>query len=158
MSLKELRISKRITQLEASIIVSMPLRTYQNYENDSSKKNTIKYKYLLDALEKYNKIDEDKGILSFTDIKSIVSQVLTEYDKEVECCYLFGSYAKNNAKGNSDVDLLVLTSLKGLKLYGLVERLRQSLHKRVDLLDVKQLNNNLALVEEILKTGIKIYG
>ena len=42
MTLKELRNCNNITQLEASKIVGMPLRTYSNYENDSNKINTLK--------------------------------------------------------------------------------------------------------------------
>jgi hypothetical protein len=40
----------------------------------------------------------------------------------------------------------------------LVETLREELKKKVDVLDIKQLNNNLVLTKEILKDGIKIYG
>ena len=76
----------------------------------------------------------------------------------VEFCYLFGSYAKGKATEKSDVDLLVHTSLFGIDFFGLVESLREKLKKRVDVLDQKQLENNLALTSEILKDGIKIYG
>ena len=40
----------------------------------------------------------------------------------------------------------------------MTERLRESLHKKVDLLDLKQLSNNENLLREVLKEGIKIYG
>ena len=43
------------------------------------------------------------------------------------------------------------------KFYGLVERLRNSLNKKVDVLDINQLVNNKELLNEILKDGIKIY-
>ncbi|MBS6441740.1 MAG: nucleotidyltransferase domain-containing protein, partial [Coprobacillus sp.] len=72
-------------------------------------------------------------------------------------CYLFGSYAKNKATEHSDVDLLISTSITGLKYFELVEILREQLKKKVDLLDSAQLNNNFDLVHEILKEGIKIY-
>ncbi|MBR0521484.1 MAG: nucleotidyltransferase domain-containing protein, partial [Spirochaetales bacterium] len=58
----------------------------------------------------------------------------------------------------SDVDLLVSVPLDGLKYYELVETLRERLRKKVDLLDVSQLNNNPSLMREILKDGVKIYG
>lgn len=45
-----------------------------------------------------------------------------------------------------------------MKFFGLVETLREQLRKKVDVLDMAQLNNNMALVQEILKDGIKIYG
>ena len=156
MTIKELRLSKGLTQLEAAGITKISLRSYKQYENDESKKNTIKYNYIYNELEKYGYIDEDKGVLSVDEIKKIVSNVLDEYD--VSYCYLFGSYAKGTASDNSDIDLLVSTNERGMAFFGLAEALRQALHKRVDLLNVEQLNNNALLINEILEGGIKIYG
>ncbi|MBQ9046835.1 MAG: nucleotidyltransferase domain-containing protein [Solobacterium sp.] len=73
------------------------------------------------------------------------------------CFSLFRSYAHNTAHKGSNLDLLIIGDVNGLRFYELTERLRQSLHKRVDLLDVKQLLNNEALLKEVLKTGIRIY-
>ena len=90
------------------------------------------------------------------EIKVIVAEVLKSYD--VNFCYLFGSYAKNKATDTSDVDLLIDSPITGLNFYGLVEELRTSLCKKVDLLKVNQLVNNEELLVEILKDGIRIYG
>ena len=57
-----------------------------------------------------------------------------------------------------DIDLLVTMPVDGMKFYELAETLREKLKKKVDLLDIAQLNNNPTLVQEILKDGIKIYG
>ena len=54
---------------------------------------------------------------------------------EIEYCYLFGSYAKGTANDNSDVDLMVKTDISGLKFYDLIEKLREELNKKVDLLN-----------------------
>ena len=40
----------------------------------------------------------------------------------------------------------------------MVEELRTSLRKRVEVLDMNQLKENPELTEEILKDGVKIYG
>ena len=56
------------------------------------------------------------------------------------------------------MDLLISSDVKGLQFFALVEELRNTLHKRVDALDIRQLNNNPNLINEILKDGIKIYG
>ena len=85
-----------------------------------------------------------------------IKAILEKY--EVEYCYLFGSYAKTKATDISDVDLLISSNVKGLKFFGLVEELRTALHKKVDLLDVNQLEGNLELTKEILRDGVKIYG
>ena len=58
----------------------------------------------------------------------------------------------------SDIDLLIDTEVTGLDFFGLIEELRQSLHKKIDLLKINQLDNNQELLKEILKDGIKIYG
>jgi predicted nucleotidyltransferase len=82
--------------------------------------------------------------------------VLDEYS--VKYCILFGSYAKGSANEKSDVDLVISTEVTGLRFFGIAERLRRELHKKVDLLDLRQLNNNAELLDEILKDGVKIYG
>ena len=45
-----------------------------------------------------------------------------------------------------------------MRFYDLVEALRESLRKQVDVLNYEQLKDNPNLVNEILKDGIKIYG
>ena len=156
MTLKELRKINNITQAKAASIVGMPLRTYINYENDLKKANSLKYKMIFNILNEKFSIDENKGILKKEDIINKISEVFNKY--KVNYCYLFGSYAKNNAIESSDVDLLIDTEETGLTFYGLIEELRETLHKRIDLLDIRQLKDNYELVKEILKDGIKIYG
>ena len=156
MELKKLREGKKITQQQAAEICGVSLRSYKTYENDMSKKDTIKYLYLMNTLSKYNVIDEEHGVLEIEDIKKICNEIFGKYD--INYCYLFGSYAKGKAMGNSDVDLLIGSSLSGIKYYGLVEELRQKLQKKIDALSFDQLRSNMELVNEILKEGIKIYG
>lgn len=78
--------------------------------------------------------------------------------RDIKYCYLFGSYAKGKATETSDVDLLVSTSITGLAFFDLIETLRESLKKKVDLLNFDQLKNNPELLNEILQDGVKIYG
>ena len=156
MTLRELRKNKGITQKQAADFVGVPLRTYSNYENDPAKQTSIKYKYMMDQLFTYGYVDEETGILTVDEIREACVSVLSGYP--VEYCYLFGSYAKGKATPTSDVDLLIYTTVSGLRFYGLVEELRERLKKKVDLLDQRQLLNNPDLINEILKDGIKIYG
>ena len=154
--LKELRIEKKMTQQEVADLVGISLRSYKSYENDEEKQNTIKYNYIVEQLSKINRIDEETGVLELEDIVRKCSKVFERY--EVSFCYLFGSYAKGKATPVSDVDLLISANVKGLKFYGLVEEIRTTLHKKVDVLDINQLKDNIELTEEIFKDGIKIYG
>ena len=155
-SLKELRIDKKMTQQEVADLVGISLRSYKSYENDEEKRDTIKYNYIVEQLSKINHIDEETGILELEDIVRKCSKVFEKY--EVSFCYLFGSYAKGKATQTSDVDLLISANVKGLKFYGLVEEIRTALRKKVDVLDMNQLKENIELTEEIFKDGIKIYG
>lgn len=156
MTLKQLRTQKKLTQKACASYLQIPLRTYQDYENDVQKQSSMKYQFMLQKLANFGVLDESHGILHLEQIKSICSQVFK--GKEISYCYLFGSYAKGKATASSDVDLLVSTPISGMQFYDLVEELREKLCKQVDVLNQDQLRDNLPLVEEILKDGVKIYG
>ena len=156
MTLKELRKQKKMTQIECAKYLGIPVRTYQNYETDESKANSMKYAFMMQKLEEYGFVDETHGILSVEQITDVCKNVFSDYD--IEYCYLFGSYAKGKATEQSDVDLLIATSISGMRFYDLVESVREGLKKKVDVLKSEQLNGNPDLMNEILKDGVKIYG
>ena len=156
MTLRELRLSKGLTQKQAAQMCSVSLRSYISYEKDNSHNDSIKYKFMFSVLEQSGVIDETHGVLTVEDIKTKLTEVFDKYT--VEYCYLFGSYAKGTATETSDVDLLIAADVTGMKFFGLVESVREVLHKKVDVLDFAQLNNNPDLLNEILKDGVKIYG
>lgn len=155
-SLKDMRLEKKMTQQQVADLAGISLRSYKTYENDQKKIGTIKYNYLIKKLSEIDPIDEEHGILEIELIKKKCANVFKNYD--VMFCYLFGSYAKGKATPTSDVDLMIASNIKGIEFYGLVEDLRNELKKKVDVLDMNQLSNNLELTKEILKDGIKIYG
>lgn len=155
MTIKELRKQKKLTQIEASAITGIPLRTFKLYENDESRVGSIKYDYIIDRLSEYGYVDETHGILALEDIEKGVSEVLSCYP--VDFAILFGSYAKGQAVETSDIDLLVSTDVGGMKFFGIAEKLRTRLNKKVDLLDIKQLVGNQELLKNVLGEGIKIY-
>ena len=154
--LKSIRLEKELTQQQAAGIVGISLRSYKSYENDLDKRENLKYNYIYEKLSQINPIDEEHGIVDLEYISRKCSEIFDKY--KINFCYLFGSYAKGKAKDDSDVDLLISTEIKGLKFFGLVEELRNSLQKKVDVIEVAGLKNNVELLEEILKDGIKIYG
>lgn len=155
-SIKALRAEKNLTQKQAAELVGISLRSYKSYENDPDKTGTLKYRYIQERLAEINVIDEEHGIITEAFIRQKCAEVFRNYD--VQFCYLFGSYAKGTAGATSDVDLLISADIAGLKFYALVEELRLALKKRVDVLDLQQLSNNIELTREILADGVKIYG
>lgn len=156
MTLKETRLSKKLTQKDAAELAGISLRSYKDYENDERKSGTFKYRYLLELIEKTYLIDEEHGLLNIGDIQAISAPIFEKYG--VDFAYLFGSYAKGSPSPESDVDLLISGKIRGLSFFGLIEELRECLHKKVDALDIDQLNDNIELTKEILKYGVKIYG
>lgn len=144
-----------MTQNEAADLLKISRRTYQKYElmkNDTDEK----LKYYEYRFQKLTEINENTGILTISNIKEIVSNILKKYS--VKSCFLFGSYAKERATEVSDVDLLIDSDITGLDYYGLIEELRERLHKKIDLLTINSISNNPEMLVEIIKDGIKIYG
>ncbi len=156
MTLKESRIHANLTQQQAAARFGISLRSYKSYENEARKAETLKYRYMQEQLEAANRLDETHGLLTVEEISSVCTAVFANY--QIAYCYLFGSYAKGKATEISDVDLLISGEVKGLRFFGLVEDLRTALHKNVDLLTADQLLKNPDLLNEILQTGVKIYG
>ncbi len=154
--LKQTRQANKLTQQEAADLLQVSVRSYKDYENDRRKADTLKYRFMLEQLEKLSFVDEEHGVLELEDIIGISSEIFKKYP--IDYCYLFGSYARGDAKGNSDIDLFISTELTGLKYFGLIEELRENLRKRIDLVTLQQLGDNLELVDEVLNEGIKIYG
>lgn len=156
-NLKEIRLKFNLTLKEAATTAGVPFRTFLRYENDVNYGNVLKRNAMANKIVEHYEITEEKGLLTINSIEAMVEKVLSKYKTEVSFCYLFGSYAKGYATEKSDVDLLIETSLKGLQYVGLIEELREALHKKVDLIRLSDLSENLDLIREILKDGIKIY-
>ena len=156
MSIKQLRKEKGLTQSECAEFLKIPLRSYKRYESSEYKLKNTTYGYIMDKLNSYGFVDETHGKQTIESIKRICTEVFNQYP--VDYCYLFGSYSRGTETEQSDIDLLVSVPVDGLQFFELVETLRERLKKKVDLLNVSQLENNPSLMKEILKDGIKIYG
>ena len=154
--LKALRTDRGLTQKEAAQLIGVSLRSYISYENEEELAETPKYRFLLREMKEITRVDEEHGILTVDKIKQICNGILVNYP--VQFCYLFGSYAKGKASAASDIDLVISSDISGLRFYELTEKLREALHKKIDILDMKQLAGNEKLLNEVLKDGIKIYG
>ena len=157
MTLRETRAQYGVSAKEISENINIPLRTYVRYEQKEDV-NNLKYIKILELLKEKYSITEDKGVYTLEQLKKLICEVLYEYNENIEFCYIFGSYAKGYATENSDVDICVNTSLSGLKFVGLIEKLREKLNKKVDVIRFNDLKNNFELINEIMKDGIKIYG
>ena len=152
MKLKEIRKQLGLTQPEAASIIGIPLRTYCRYEDEEKMANTFKYEQMVIVLNKHS----ENLILRIDTIKNVVSKACEHFN--VSACYLFGSYAKGKTKSTSDVDLMIVSELEGIEYYQLLNELETNLRKKVDLIRLESAIQNVKLLNEILKEGIKIYG
>ncbi len=94
-------------------------------------------------------------IYTIDDIKTVLYPVFARHN--VKKAVLFGSYVKGLANGNSDVDLLLDSGLRGLKFVGLIEDVRSALDKEVDVFDETHIVKGSKISSEISKDGVVIY-
>lgn len=159
MTLLETRRNYHLSQAQVASALEVPLRTYIRYEKDDEYGDPLKRQAMISAINEKYEVTETKGLLTIEEIKDKVRKLFDEkYEGQINFCFLFGSYAKGYATEKSDVDICVSTSLTGFKFIGISEAVRGILHKNVDLVQFENLNNNLELINEIIKDGIKIYG
>ena len=152
MKLKELRKQLGLTQPEAANLLNVPFRTYCRYEDQPQYEGTFKYNQMMSVLNE----NAASMILKIETIKEVVSNICSKY--KVNACYLFGSYAKGKARSDSDIDLLVVSELEGIEYYQLLGDLENRLKKKIDLIRLETAIQNVKLMNEILKEGVKIYG
>ena len=154
--LKQKRIELGITQIQAANACGVSRRTYQTYEETHNLNDT--YNELLNKLDEMGILDGSNYISSVKCIKRVFRELFKERYPEVECAYLFGSYARGEATGTSDIDILVVCPPMGMKFYGIATELEEMLNKKIDLHTHRQLLKSEKLLEDVLKEGIKIYG
>lgn len=156
MTLKELRLDSKLSQEQCANLLGVSTRTFQRYERNEENVSPKKMEFIYKVIVDNNTITEDKGILKIEEIKNICTSVFK--NKNIDFCYLFGSYAKGYAKDKSDIDLVISTNITGLEYFGLIEELREKLHKKVDAISIRELTSSQELLKDVLKDGIKIYG
>lgn len=66
---------------------------------------------------------------------------------------LFGSYAKNSANKNSDLDFIIDTkeTLMGFKLYSLITMIEEAFNKQVDAFEKTEIIENSKIDKKIKK-------
>ena len=76
----------------------------------------------------------DNGVYTIDTIRSLLTATLNQYG--VDKAYVFGSYARNEATPDSDIDIMIKSEeIKSLfVLGGLFEDIKKALNKGVDLI------------------------
>ena len=154
--LKQRRKELGLTQIQAAAACGVSRRTYQTYEEQQIANAT--FEELRHKLDEAGIFDNSNFICSVKYIKKVCKEVFSTMYPDVKAAYLFGSYARGEATGKSDIDVLVVIPPIGMKYYGIAVDLEERLHKKIDLHTHRQLLNSEGFLEQVLKDGIKIYG
>lgn len=90
---------------------------------------------------------------SLSDIKKKIIPILLKYN--VTKAGIFGSYARGDAKKNSDIDVLVHTSKPmGFSFMNIQFELEKKLNKKIDLITYKSINQHMK--DKILNEEVRI--
>jgi predicted nucleotidyltransferase len=159
-SIKQIRNNIGMTQDEVSKLIGIPVKSIRNWEQEIRKPSQWTIDLIIDRLlreknEKVQTMDESTGILSFLSIKKAIYEVANRYN--IDRIYLFGSYAKGEATGQSDIDLFMESELFGLDYFEFIEVLREHLGKKIELLSDQTIQKSSRIDQEIQNTGILIY-
>ena len=154
--LRQKRKELGLTQLQAANACGVSRRTYQTYEEKQLMNAT--FEDLRKKLDEMGALDGSNYICNINFIKRACKEVFSSMYPEVKAAYLFGSYARGEATGKSDIDILVVCSPMDMKFFGMVSILEERLHKTVDISTHRQLLNSEPFLRQVLKDGMKIYG
>jgi predicted nucleotidyltransferase len=98
-------------------------------------------------------------IYTIEEIQRIVSPIASKYN--VDRVFLFGSYARGEASGASDIDFVIdKGGLRGLQLAGMLGDLQDIFDKGVDLLTatgIKEDNGYPGFKQRIQKNMVIVY-
>lgn len=150
--LRQKRKQLGLTQEQAAKACGVSRRTYQTYEETNISNTTSNA--LVEKMEQLS--DSKEYVYSVSSIKKICKSIFIKYP-QIECAYLYGSYARNEATTKSDIDLLVVCHGMGLKFFEMTADLEEGLNKKVDIQTHDQIGDNIDFLENILVDGIKIY-
>ena len=96
-------------------------------------------------------------VYTVDEIKMILKEILK--NMPVETVVLFGSYAKNEATKDSDLDFVIDTKeqLIGFKLFSLITKIEETFKKDVDAFEKSEIIENSKIDKEIKRTGVVVY-
>lgn len=96
-------------------------------------------------------------VYTIEEIKLMLNKILN--NMPVYKVTLFGSYAKNEATKDSDIDLIIDTNkeLIGFKFFDLIEQIEETLKKNVDAFEKCEIVKGSKIDQEIKETGVVVY-
>lgn len=97
-----------------------------------------------------------RKVMSIRDITYIVKPLADKYN--IQQVYLFGSYAREEATEDSDIDILVCggDKFKLTMVFAFAEELRKALNKDVDVFEINEINQESDFYKTIMKERVLV--
>ncbi len=98
----------------------------------------------------------NEKIYSIEEIKGMVSLLLHKYGAQK--AMLFGSYARNSASKNSDIDVMVVggNNFEPTDIFSMADELYDLAKKPVDVYEEREIDSESEFYKNILAEGIEI--
>lgn len=95
-------------------------------------------------------------MLTRKEIEQIIRGLLKKY--HADYAILFGSYARNCADTNSDIDVVLVggAQFRALDVMAFGEELRQITQKDVDAFELRELNRESEFYRTVMQEGVRI--
>ncbi|MBQ6615467.1 MAG: nucleotidyltransferase domain-containing protein [Thermoguttaceae bacterium] len=96
----------------------------------------------------------ETGVLSLQEITQCVTPLAKKY--KIAEVYVFGSYARNEATSESDVDFLVFggKDFKLTSIFAFAEDIRNTIQKDVDVYEIHEINVDSPFYKRIMKERV----
>lgn len=97
----------------------------------------------------------ENKVFTRDELRSIVRPLLQKH--RLAGAYLFGSYARQEARPESDIDVLIQggPTLRALSLYALGDDLRELTGKNVDVFEISELESG-SFKEQVLREAVEL--
>ena len=98
----------------------------------------------------------NKTVLTFNEIVEAVKPLAQKY--RINEVYIFGSYARNEASPESDIDFLVFGGEKFrlTDIFAFAEELRRVLDKKIDVFEINEVNENSDFYRQIMNEKVLV--
>ena len=95
-------------------------------------------------------------IYSTLELKEILLPIILKYNAQK--AYIFGSYARNEADKNSDVDVFVIGGkmFDPTDIFSIADELYRALQKNVDVYEEREIDRASDLYSNIMREGIEV--
>ena len=95
-------------------------------------------------------------IYSAVELKDILLPIIRKYNAQK--AYIFGSYARNEADMNSDIDVFVIGGklFDPTDIFCIAEELHTVSQKKVDVYEESEIDRNSDLYSNIMREGIEV--